>query len=274
MPICCRRKALIRRRPARRKHWAWKSPAHVAALGDERPVRTRSATRSARFWRGGGYAEYALAPTNCVLPLPAGARSWSMRRPCPKRFSRSGPISVDTRPAEARRERAGAWRLQRHRHRRDPDVRTRWATRFSPPPAAMRNARLCEQLGARRAINYADEDFVAVIEGSDGRQGRRCHSRHGRRRLCPAQHDGGGDLGPHRQYRLSGWRAARRRSQSDAAQAPVPGGDHLARPVGAEKGAIRDALAEKIWPLVGGGRIKPVVDRRFPLAKHRPPIAT
>ena len=32
-----------------------------------------------------------------------------------------------------------------------------------------------------------------------------------------------------------------------------------------EKGAIRDALLERVWPLVAAGRIRPVVDRRFAL---------
>ena len=35
----------------------------------------------------------------------------------------------------------------------------------------------------------------------------------------------------------------------------------------AQKGAIRDALAREVWPLVAGGKIKPVVDTRLPLAE-------
>jgi NADPH:quinone reductase-like Zn-dependent oxidoreductase len=34
-----------------------------------------------------------------------------------------------------------------------------------------------------------------------------------------------------------------------------------------EKGAIRDALLREVWPLIETGRIKPVVDRTFPLAE-------
>jgi NADPH2:quinone reductase len=34
-----------------------------------------------------------------------------------------------------------------------------------------------------------------------------------------------------------------------------------------EKTAIRDALAREVWPLIASGRIKPVIDRVFPLAE-------
>jgi NADPH2:quinone reductase len=34
-----------------------------------------------------------------------------------------------------------------------------------------------------------------------------------------------------------------------------------------EKGAIRDALAREVWPLIDAGRIRPVIDSRFPLAE-------
>jgi NADPH:quinone reductase-like Zn-dependent oxidoreductase len=37
----------------------------------------------------------------------------------------------------------------------------------------------------------------------------------------------------------------------------------------AEKGAIRDALLDRIWPLVAEGRVRPVVDRQFPLAEAK-----
>jgi NADPH2:quinone reductase len=34
-----------------------------------------------------------------------------------------------------------------------------------------------------------------------------------------------------------------------------------------EKGAIRDALAREVWPLIDAGKIKPVVDRIYPIAE-------
>jgi NADPH2:quinone reductase len=35
----------------------------------------------------------------------------------------------------------------------------------------------------------------------------------------------------------------------------------------AEKTAIRDALARDVWPPIAAGRIKPVIDKVFPLAE-------
>ena len=34
-----------------------------------------------------------------------------------------------------------------------------------------------------------------------------------------------------------------------------------------EKTAIRDALAREVWPLIAAGRVKPVIDKVFPLAE-------
>jgi len=34
-----------------------------------------------------------------------------------------------------------------------------------------------------------------------------------------------------------------------------------------EKGAIRDAVRREVWPLIDAGKIRPVIDRTFPLAE-------
>jgi NADPH2:quinone reductase len=46
----------------------------------------------------------------------------------------------------------------------------------------------------------------------------------------------------------------------------VSGGTLRSRPV-EEKGAIARALKERVWPLLGSGRIAPVIHATFPLAE-------
>ena len=127
--------------------------------------------------------------------------------------------------------------------------------------------RACEQLGARKAINYRDEDFVEAI------------------RL--ATHDKGVDvildmIGG--DYIERNFRALARGGRivniafQKGTKAEVNFGLMLMKRLtfmattlrarsNEEKGAIRDALLRDVWPLVSAGRIKPVVDRVFPFEK-------
>ena len=70
---------------------------------------------------------------------------------------------------EARRPATRAWRLERHRHDRDPIGRALGAAVYATAGSAEK-CRRCESLGALRAINYREEDFVAVIEDLAGKR--------------------------------------------------------------------------------------------------------
>jgi NADPH:quinone reductase-like Zn-dependent oxidoreductase len=125
---------------------------------------------------------------------------------------------------------------------------------------------LCESLGATRAINYRTEDFVAVTGERTGGRGvdvildmvggdyvqRNITAAAPWGRIVNIAYQNGAkvtlDLGPLLRKRLS-----------------LSATTLRARTV-AEKRAIRDALAERVWPLVGSGRIKPIIDTRFALA--------
>ncbi|HVZ27313.1 MAG TPA: zinc-binding dehydrogenase, partial [Rhizomicrobium sp.] len=129
--------------------------------------------------------------------------------------------------------------------------------------------RLCEKLGATQAINYKTEDFVAVVReatsgkgvdvildmvGGDYVQRNMTAAAIGGRIVNIAYQSGAKvalDLNPLLRKRLT-LAATTLRARSIA-----------------EKGAIRAALAERVWPLVAEGRIRPVVDRRFPLAEAK-----
>jgi NADPH2:quinone reductase len=127
--------------------------------------------------------------------------------------------------------------------------------------------RYCASLGAKRAINYKTEDFARVVlEETEGRgvdvildmvgasylmrnigalatEGRLVHIAHMTGSTTPI------DL-----YQLMAKRAS------------VTGS--LLRPRSVEfKAAIKAKLEEHVWPLLDSGRIKPIVDKVFPLAE-------
>jgi NADPH2:quinone reductase len=215
---------------------------------------------------GGGYAEYACADLSCVLPLPPSLdpvdaaalpealfTAWTnvmdMGRLKPKETllihggtSGIGVIAIQMFAALGH---------------------TVFATAGSAEKCT-----LCEALGASRAINYKTEDFVAVVKATAGKgvdvildmvggayvQRNMAAASVWGRIVNIAYQDGAKvslDLGPLLMKRLT-LAATTLRARSPA-----------------EKGAIRDALLDRVWPMVADGRIRPVVDRQFPLADAR-----
>jgi NADPH2:quinone reductase len=127
--------------------------------------------------------------------------------------------------------------------------------------------RFCESLGARRAIDYKTEDFVAEIaKATDGRG------------VDVVFDMVGGSYVPRNLQVL----ATQGRLVMIATQGGVKGeidvlrvmlqrlvitGSTL-RPRSVEfKRAIRDQLLQKVWPLIAAGRVRPIVDSVFALAE-------
>jgi NADPH:quinone reductase len=127
--------------------------------------------------------------------------------------------------------------------------------------------RFCESLGARRAIDYKSEDFVAAITRETGGRG-----------VDVVFDMVGGSYVPRNLQVL----ATQGRLVIIATQGGVKGeidvlrimlqrlvitGSTL-RPRSADfKRAIRDQLLEKVWPLIAAGRVRPIVDSVFALAE-------
>ena len=127
--------------------------------------------------------------------------------------------------------------------------------------------RACVALGAAHAINYREEDFVAVIKDKTGGEGvnvildmvggdyiqRNISAAAPGGRIVNIAYQKGAtaevNFGPLLRKRLS-LLATTLRGRSNG-----------------EKGVIRDAVLKTVWPLIGSGRIKPVVDSRFSLAE-------
>jgi len=134
--------------------------------------------------------------------------------------------------------------------------------------------RACEALGAERGINYRTEDFVAVVKEPTGGRGVDLildivGADYVARNIATLAIDGRlvqiGLLGGKATATIDLGEILRRRLT-------VTGSTLRARTV-QEKGAIADALRREVWPLLEGGRVKPVIYRTFPLedaaAAHR-----
>jgi NADPH:quinone reductase len=213
---------------------------------------------------GGGYAEYASADIGCVLPLPASLDPVDAAS-LPEALFTAWTNIVDTgrlKPGETLLVHGGTsgigviaiqlFAALGH------DI-------FTTAGSAEKCA-LCETLGAKRAINYKSEDFVAVVKDITQRKGvdvildmvggayvqRNMSAASVWGRIVNIAYQDGArvalDLGPLLMKRLTLAATTLRSRTSD------------------EKAAIRDALLGRVWPLVGDGRIRPVVDRRFALA--------
>jgi NADPH:quinone reductase len=214
---------------------------------------------------GGGYAEYACADFSCVLPLPSSLDPVDAAA-LPEALFTAWTNVMDTgrlKPGETFLVHGGTsgigviaiqmFAVLGHQV---------FATAGSAEKCA-----LCQKLGAKRAINYRDEDFAVVVKEATGGKGvdvildmvggayvqRNMKAAAVWGRIVNIAYQDGAkvslDLGPMLMKRLT--------LAATTLRARQP----------AEKGAIRDALQEKIWPLVAAGRIRPVVDRRFSLAE-------
>src|SRR5579864_229612 len=124
----------------------------------------------------------------------------------------------------------------------------------------------CEALGARRAINYTAEDFVAAIEREIGP-----------RAIDVILDMVGGDY-VMRDARLlaQGGRlvmiAAKKGSKIEfdyqaltEKDACLTGSRLRPRPI-PEKGRLVAAVKKAVWPLIEDGRFKPVIDKTYPIA--------
>jgi NADPH2:quinone reductase len=214
---------------------------------------------------GGGYAEYACADLACILPLP------SSLDPVDAAALPEALFTAWTNVMDTGRLKPGETLLV---HGGTSGVGVIAIQMFSAlghevfaTAGSAEKCVLCKKLGAKRAINYKEEDFVAVVKEATGGKGvdvildmvggpyvqRNMKAAAVWGRIVNIAYQDGAkvslDLGPLLMKRLT-LAATTLRARSSA-----------------EKGAIRDALQEKVWPLVAAGRIRPVVDRRFPMAE-------
>ncbi|HLT78998.1 MAG TPA: NAD(P)H-quinone oxidoreductase [Ferrovibrio sp.] len=215
---------------------------------------------------GGGYATYCVAPAEQCLPVPQGL-DITEAAALPENW-----FTVWTNIADRGQLRAGESILI-HGGASGIGVaaiqlaKLLGAGRIFATAGTDEKCRFCESLGAEKAINYKTEDFAARIAELTGGKGVdvildmvggkyfapniKSLAEEGRLVIIAVQGGpkGEGDLSVVMRKRLT-----------------VTGSTLRPRPV-AFKGAIARALEEKVWPAFADGRLKVIVDSRFPLAQ-------
>ena len=214
---------------------------------------------------GGGYAEYALASALCVLPVPKGVSLVDAAALPEVHFT------VWTNLMDAARLKAGESVLI---HGGSSGIGTaaiqmlhaRGHKVFTTAGSAEKCA-ACERLGAAKAINYREQDFVEIVKAeTDGRG------------VDVILDMVGGDYIQRNMSAAAIWGRIVNISYQSGMQANVNFAPMLMKRLSllattlrarsnAEKGAIRDTLLREVWPLIDAGRIKPVVDRIYPLGE-------
>ncbi len=209
---------------------------------------------------GGGYAEYVATPAAHCLPVPQGMGMkeaaclpetfftvWS------NVFQRGGLQAGERFLVHGGSSGIGTTAIQLAHH---------FGARVFATAGSDAKCKACTDLGADRAINYRDEDFVAVMKGEGGADlildmvggeylPRNVKALADDGRLVQIAFLQGPkvelNFAPLMMRRLT-ITGSTLRPQSDLAKA-----------------RIADSLREKVWPLLDAGKVAPVMDSEFPM---------
>ena len=214
---------------------------------------------------GGGYAEYCVAPAPQCLPVPKSVALVDAAG-LPETF-----FTVWTNVFDRGRLAAGESFLV---HGGSSGIGTTaiqlaraFGARVFATAGSPEKCTVCRDLGAERAIDYRQEDFVAVLK--EATQGRGVNvildmvgGPYVEKNLRSLAVEG-------RLVQIAFLRGSK--VSLDLAhlmvrRQTITGSTLRPRPV-ADKAAIARNLRNKVWPLIEAGKVRPVIDRTFPLAE-------
>jgi NADPH2:quinone reductase len=213
---------------------------------------------------GGGYAQYALASEKCLLPVPAGV-SVADAAALPEVHFTVWTNLMDTarlKPGESVLIHGGTSGI-------GTAAVQLCAARGHKVFATAASAEKCAAIATLggQPINYKEQDFVAVVKDATGGRG-----------VDVILDMVGGEYIQRNMSAAALWGRIVNIAYQSGMQASVNFAPMLMKRLSLlattlrarsneEKGAIRDALLREVWPLIYAGRIKPVVDRVYPLAE-------
>ncbi len=215
---------------------------------------------------GGGYAEYAAVPATQALAWPKGydavraaALPETFFTVWANVFDMAGLKAEETILIHGGSSGIGTTAIQ---------LANALGAEVFVTAGSAEKCQACEALGAKRAINYRDEDFKSVVLEQTGGRGvdvilDMVGGRYFDRNIGSLAKDG----------RLSIIAFLGGAKVEAANIAPILTkrlhvmGSALRPRTGAEKQAIRDGLVAKVWPLLEAGKVAPVIHAVLPLEK-------
>lgn len=236
----------------------------VVALGED-ATRFDIGEKVCALLSGGGYAEYAVAHELSTLPIPDGI-SMEQAAAIPETFftvwtnvfDRSDLGEGNTFLVHGGTSGIGTTAIQ---------LAKAFGARVFCTAGSAEKCEAAVKLGAERAINYREEDFVEVLKDVLGKRG-----------IDVTLDMIGGDYVP-RNIKVAAKHgriiniAFQRGSKMELDLLPVmlkrltlTGSTLRIRPA-EEKGAIAESLLRYVWPMIARGEVKPVMDQSFPLAR-------
>lgn len=237
----------------------------VVAIAGKAPGTVKVGDEVCALVTGGGYAEYCAAPTSTCLPVPkgltvqqAGALPETFFTVWSNVWDRGHLAKGETLLVQGGASGIGVAAIQ---------MAHALGNRVIATAGSDEKCRVCEQLGAERAINYKSEDFVEVSRKITGSKGvdvilDMVAGDYVEREVKALAPDGRIVI----IALLGGAKGTVSFSAVMVKRLTITGSTLRPRDIGF-KSAIADNLRRRIWPLIGAGKIKPVIHATFPLSE-------
>lgn len=234
----------------------------VAALG-EGEQRWRVGDQVCALTPGGGYAEYVRVPSGHALPIPAGF-TYTEAAALPETFftvwhnvfERGGLKEGESFLVHGGSSGIGTTAIQ---------LASAFGATVIATAGSKEKCDACLKLGAARAINYREEDFVAIAKDTTGGKGVNVILDMVGGAYVSRNYDAASMDGRIVQIATLGGAMANADISKLMVKRLVHTGSAL-RPRTVEfKTALATALETQVWPLLATRRIAPVMDMIFPL---------
>lgn len=236
----------------------------VAATGERVPAELVGQPVCALV-AGGGYADYVAAPVGQCLPVPpalsmveAAAMPETLFTVWTNVFERAYATEGETLLVHGGTSGIGTMAIA---------LAGLFGLKTIVTCGSGEKCARAEALGATKAINYKEQDFVAEVKSLTGGRGVNIVLDMVGGAYLPRNLDCLADDGRHVSIAVQGGAGAEINiHQIMVRRLTVTGSTLRARSV-AFKSLVADEIARSVWPFVAEGRLKPVIDSIFPLAE-------